>query len=57
MWYKLLYFFAICAYILGAFGGVGYALFNSAYLIAVSVLIIAVMAFPVLFGCIKKLME
>lgn len=36
----------ICLYLLGSIGGFGYALYNRAWLIAVGVLAVAVLAFP-----------
>lgn len=43
---KILCFFGQCAYVLGSVGGFGYALYSKAYLIAVCVAVLAVMAFP-----------
>ena len=42
----LLQFITLALYILGAIGGFGYACYSGAYLIAVAVLVLAVMAFP-----------
>ena len=42
----LIYFLLICLYILGAIGGVGYALHNHAYLIAIGVVVVSAMALP-----------
>lgn len=36
----------LCAYVLGAVGGFGYAMHNKAYLIGVSVILLSLMAFP-----------
>jgi hypothetical protein len=43
---KIIYFVLMCLYILGAIGGVGYALYNHAYLIAIGVVVVAAMALP-----------
>ena len=42
----LLQFITLALYVLGAIGGFGYACYSGAYLIAVAVLALAVMAFP-----------
>lgn len=42
----LLQFIILVLYVLGAIGGFGYACYSGAYLIAVAVLVLAVMAFP-----------
>jgi uncharacterized membrane protein len=42
----LLQFITLALYVLGAIGGFGYACYSGAYLIAVAVLVLAVMAFP-----------
>lgn len=41
-----LQFITLALYVLGAIGGFGYACYSGAYLIAVAVLVLAVMAFP-----------
>ena len=43
---NFLAFFCLCAYVLGAIGGFGYALYSKAYLITVCIVVLAVMAFP-----------
>ena len=50
-------FFVLCAYVLGAIGGFGYALYSKAYLIAACIVILAVMAFPKAKEWWKGLME
>ena len=40
------YMFALMAYLMGSIGGFGYACYNHAYVIALAVLVLAVMAFP-----------
>jgi uncharacterized membrane protein len=36
----------LCLYVLGAVGGFGFAMYQGAYLIAVAVVVLALMAFP-----------
>ena len=43
---NFLAFFGLCAYVLGSIGGLGNALYNKSYLIAVAIVILAIMAFP-----------
>ena len=50
-------FALICLYILGTIGGIGYACYNHAYLIAVGVAAVAAMAFPYIKGVFKKMVE
>ena len=52
-----IYFALICLYILGTIGGIGYACYNHAYLIAVGVAAVAMMAFPYIKGVFKKMVE
>ena len=52
-----IYFLLICLYILGTIGGIGYACYNHAYLIAVGVAAVAAMAFPYIKGVFKKMVE
>lgn len=53
---KLGYFAGICGWILGAVGGVGYACYNRAYLIAAAVAFLAVLSFPKVREFVEKLM-
>jgi hypothetical protein len=39
-------FAMICLYLLGSIGGLGYALYNKAWLVAIGVAVLAYMAFP-----------
>lgn len=39
-------FVCLCAYVMGAIGGFGYAVYEGAYPIAVSIVILAIMAWP-----------
>ena len=50
-------FLQICLYILGSIGGIGYALYNKAYPVAVGVAAVAAMAFPYIKGVFKKMVE
>lgn len=50
-------FFLFALYILGTIGGIGYACYNHAYLIAVGVAAVAAMAFPYIKGVFKKMVE
>lgn len=43
---KIISFIILVFYALGSIGGFGYACYSGAYLIAVSVIALAVMAFP-----------
>lgn len=52
---KLLAFATVCAYILGAVGGLGWSLYEHSYVIAVGVLVLAVMAFPSLLKAMEVL--
>ena len=54
---KFLYFFGLAAYVLGAIGGFGYAMYCKAYVIAVAVVVLAAMAFPTAKTFFNKLME
>ena len=54
---KIIYFVLMCLYILGAIGGVGYAMFNHAYLIAIGVVVVAAMALPQVVKYYKMLTE
>lgn len=44
---KFSYLFGLCAYVVGAIGGMGYALYNKAYFIAICVAVLAWMGFPI----------
>lgn len=55
MFKKFLYFFALCAYAVGAIGGFGYAMYSKAYFISICLVALAVMAFPTVKSCFKKL--
>jgi hypothetical protein len=52
-----IHFALICLYILGTIGGIGYACYNHAYLIAVGVAAVALMAFPYIKVVFKKMAE
>ena len=44
---KIFSFILFFSYIMGAVGGVGYSIYCNAYVIAVAVVVLAAMAFPV----------
>lgn len=46
---KIICFFALFLYILGTIGGIGYCLYSHAYVIAVAVLVLAVLAMPAVY--------
>lgn len=52
-----IYFALICLYILGTIGGIGYACCNHAYLIAVGVAVVALMALPQVVKYFKALTD
>ncbi len=54
---KFLYFFAMCAYGVGAIGGFGYACYCKAWVIAACVAVLAAMAFPKAKEFYNKLTE
>ena len=52
---QYLSFIILALYVLGSIGGFGYACYSGAYLIAVAVVALAVMAWPTAWKCIKDL--
>ena len=44
-------------YAMGVIGGIGYTCYNHAYLIAVGVAAVALMAFPYIKGVFKKMVQ
>lgn len=54
---KLLSFFALCAYVMGVIGGIGYACYSHAYLIALCVGITGYLAFPKVKECFHDLID
>jgi len=52
-----IYFALICLYILGTIGGIGYACYNHAYLIAIGVASVALMALPQVIKYFNTLTE
>ena len=52
-----IYFALICCYILGTIGGIGFACYNHAYLIAIGVAAVALMALPQVVKYFKILAE
>lgn len=43
---KILYFLALFLYGIGAIGGIGYALYSGAWIVAIAVAVLAAMAWP-----------
>ena len=54
---KFLSFFQLCAWFIGAAGGVGYAFYNKAYFIGACIVVLAVMAWPSVKKCWADLHE
>lgn len=54
---KFLAFFLLCLTIVGFIGGIGYSLYQSAWLIAVGQLVVGIMAFPKVKQLFKQLTE
>lgn len=54
---KFICFLLLCLYVLGTIGGVGYALYNHAYLIAAGVVAVAAMAVPQVVKYFKEMTE
>lgn len=52
---KIAAFAAVCLYVLGSIGGLGWSLYNRSYLIAVGVVVLAAMAVPTLLKAVKIL--
>lgn len=48
------YFLAICMWVVGTIGGVGYSCYSHAYFIAVCVLVTGILAFPAVKSLVKK---
>lgn len=43
---KVLIFLGLCLYILGVFGGIGYALYGGSYPIALGIVVLSCIGFP-----------
>lgn len=54
---KILCFFALFLYIMGTIGGIGYCVYNGAWLIAVAVAVVAAMAVPTVIKFYKFLTD
>ena len=54
---KIICFFAMFLYIIGTIGGIGYCLYNHAYVIAVAVLVLAVLAMPAVYKIFNYLIN
>lgn len=53
---NFLYFLAICAYVLGVVGGIGYSIYGGSWPIAIGVAATGYMAFPTVKGYVDKIM-
>ena len=53
---KFFDFAVICAYVLGAIGGFGYAIYCKAYLIGICIVALAAMAFPYVRDAVKDIL-
>lgn len=54
---KMIAFIEVCAFVIGALGGIGYAVYGGSWPIAVAIVIMAVMAWPTFKGAYKQLAE
>ena len=54
---KYIYLIILFAYVMGIIGGIGYALYSGAWVIAVAVAILGAMAFPTAKEIYKKITE
>lgn len=54
---KFISFFGLFLYIIGTIGGIGYCLYNKAYVIAIAVAVLSVMAFPTVRNMFKYLTD
>ena len=54
---KIMCLLALFLYVMGTIGGIGYCLYSGAYVIAVAVLVLAVMAFPTVSNMFKYLTD
>jgi uncharacterized membrane protein len=50
-------FLGLCFYALGSIGGLGYCLYSGAWLIAIAVVILGIMAFPTAKKLFKELTD
>lgn len=54
---KFISFFGLFLYIIGTIDGIGYCLYSHAYIIAIAVAVLAVMAFPIAQNMFKNLTD
>ena len=54
---KYVYFIALFLYAMGVIGGIGYAIYSGAWVIAVAVAVLGVLAFPTAKMLYKKITE
>lgn len=52
---KILYFLLLVLYVIGLIGGIGYCVYNHAWVIAIGVVVLGVMGFPMAKECFEKL--
>jgi hypothetical protein len=57
MFKKILSFLELCAWVVGTLGGFGWCAFNHAWLIALCIVALAVMAFPCARQAFKELAD
>lgn len=54
---KIWSFLGLCGWVLGVIGGIGYACYSRAYLIAVAVAFLGILSFDKVRGFIRELTE
>ena len=54
---KFMCFIALFLYIMGTIGGIGYCIYSNAYVIAIAVAVLSVMAFPTAQNMFKNLTD
>lgn len=54
---KIIYLIILFAYVMGIIGGIGYACYCKAWVIAVAVAILGMLAFPTAWYIYEKMME
>lgn len=54
---KIWSFLGLCGWVLGVIGGIGYACYSHAYLIAVAVAFLGVLSFDKVRGFVRELTE
>ena len=54
---KIWSFLGLCGWVLGVIGGIGYACYSHAYLIAVAVAVLGILSFDKVRGFVRELTE